>query len=207
MTSAWRPRVPLAAALRKNQRTMVVASINWTVVLAGAVTGLTAILVGLIGVYSTKLTANVTKTQIEAETERLREAHKEAHLQHRQGVYHDLLNTERRGIRVIVDTAARREDRWESLRALYEHVNGAVLFGTEEVARQAVHLARILNEVRGLIDKGEEIPQETREAWLHTRRRLVDSMRRDIAPDSEAISVWPEPSGGDQPNAPVSGWD
>jgi uncharacterized membrane-anchored protein YhcB (DUF1043 family) len=63
----------------------VVASTDWTVIAAAAVTGITAVVVGLVGYFSTRLSADAAKRQVDAEMERLQAQHDEAHLQRREG--------------------------------------------------------------------------------------------------------------------------
>jgi uncharacterized protein YPO0396 len=170
---------------------MPLASVNWTIIATSAVTGLTALLVGVIGVYATKLTAGVTRRQIDAETERLDKANAEAHLQHRQGVYHNLLNAERRTFSVIKDRSTTTRDRVDALWSLYDHVNGAAIFGTEEVAGKAIALAQILNRWRASVEAGIDMTRASGEEWVSARRELIDAMRRDVSVDQTSISFWP----------------
>src|SRR5690348_11112259 len=133
----------------------VLAAANWTAVGTAGVTGLTAIVVSALGVLSTRITARVSERQINAEVTGAEAARNELRRSHRQSVYHGLLNAERNCMPVIVDLEMTNEKRVKAMLSLAEHINGAILFGTEEVGRHALNLAAMINQVRlGLQQSG-----------------------------------------------------
>jgi hypothetical protein len=73
-----------------------------------------------------------------SENERLRLEHSEKHLQNRQTVYHNLLNAERRLLTVINASPVGQPDVFAAFTSLTEVLHGAVLFGTKDVAEEAV---------------------------------------------------------------------
>jgi hypothetical protein len=174
----------------------VLAATNWTAVGTAGVTGLTAIIVSALGVLSTRITARVSARQIDAEATRADAARGEVRRSHRQSVYHGLLNAERNCMPVIVDAQATNEKRVKAMLSLAEHINGAILFGTEEVGRHALTLAAMINQVRLGLHRSGGIEDEATEVfvdrWIQARHDLIDAMRLDIAPDSAPISAWPQ---------------
>jgi hypothetical protein len=160
---------------------VTLAAINYTAIWAAAVTGLTALAVALIGLFSSRLTASVAKLQVQAETERLHAQHAEQHLQHRQGVYHDVLNADRRLLELLRDPNTEQEAVWKAWRLLTEAVNGAVLFGTSQVGSSAVDFA---NQVRSVMLKADESADQS---WRNSRRTLTNAMRADVAVDQTAL--------------------
>jgi hypothetical protein len=176
---------------------VIVAALNSTVVLAAAVTGLTAVVVAVIGYLGSKLSAQSVARQTEAENERTRIQYEEAHRQKRQQVYHALLNTERGHQRLLFDRGAGEQIRAEAWGPLAGHLNAAMIFGTKEVGREAVRFAQAINAARRTgeeLDTGHATPEQFDQAmrrWTATRRDLVDAMRADIATDAAAID-WPD---------------
>lgn len=167
--------------------------INYTAIWAAAATGLTAAIVGLIGFFTSRLTARVAARQIEAETERLEAGHAETHLQHRQGIYHDVLNRERRLLDVI-NSEGDRTAAFNAYRELTEAINGASLFGTAEVGRRAMVFQDVVGGVIGAADDRTQQGEPWTDAaidemlrlgqqWIKTRVELRDAMRVDVSVD------------------------
>jgi hypothetical protein len=130
--------------------------------------------VGAVGGYVGK--ARVAQAEVDrakTENERLRDEHEEKHFQHRQGVYHELLNTHAE-LRARFDARGERysESYFEqTLERLRVQVNGVAIFGKRDVAEAA----------RALLSEHE---QGSRPADLDRHRDdLADAMRRDVAPD------------------------
>jgi hypothetical protein len=135
----------------------------------------------LVGLFSSRLSASVAKFQVQAESERLDAQHAEQHLQHRQAVYHDVLNLDRRLLELLRDPNTEREAVWKAWRLLTEAVNGAVLFGTSEVGSSAVDFA---NQVRSVMLKADESADQS---WRDSRRTLTNAMRSDVTVDQAAL--------------------
>ena len=169
-------------------------AINATAIIASAVTGATAVFVGLIGYFTSRISADVALRQSEAETQRLREQRHEEHLQHRQGLYLDLLNRERSFFHVPDDAVREGVVAWQL--GVVEAANAVVLFGTVETAKAAI---RLLNLVAAVLDEVPPDPLESyperldvvaakfRQEWRNRRRELVEAMRGDCAPDRQGI--------------------
>jgi hypothetical protein len=169
-------------------------AVEYTVVLAATVTGLTAVLVGVIGFFSTRMTAKVAVRQSEEETTRLKAEQEEARKKERQVRYHDLLSHERAFFNL---TDAERGqislddfDEWQ--KKLNEFLTGVMLFGTAPTAAASADLFRIVGEVssdarnRAGIDFEESLSQafeNHNKEWRLARRRLLDEMREDVAAD------------------------
>jgi hypothetical protein len=166
---------------------MLVAELNWNVVLPTAVTGATASLVALFNWLGNRTTAASANRQVEAEAQRLREQRDEEHLQHRQGLYHDLLNRERAELHVLADETKTPEERTAAVIAIQELLNNALLFGTHDVASRAAELAAALAPMRRAALQGEPLPGTP---WFDLRRELINAMRHDVSADRSPVE-WP----------------
>lgn len=186
----------LARPLRCVRMPGVLAAINWTLLLATSVTGLTAIVVSIVGYLASRLSATSAARQTEAETERLRVTHEEAHRQHRQGVYHDLLNVERKWVLLASDALDSGDftilnDPDDPGPLLYVHLNGVVMFGTRLVAEAAVVYLHAFQAARvHMRHHNAEHALSSLDEVYDARRRLINAMRVDVAPDSAPIEVW-----------------
>lgn len=174
----------------------------WTVVAAAGVTGATAIIVGLIGVYSARLSAEVQKRQIQAETDRLLETHREAHFRHRQGIYHDLLNAERRAGDYLskAEHGAKAQAMRDLLNSMFDPLNGAKLFGTADVALCANRLHGVLAVLLEVIKEVDSVHPgldvknsfgAVFDEWRVARRELIDAMRADVSADKLKVPEEP----------------
>src|SRR4051794_16147030 len=74
------------------------------------------------GLFSSRLSASVAKFQVQAESERLYAQHAEQHPQHRQAVYHDVLNADRRLLELLRDPNTERQAVRKAWRLLTEAV-------------------------------------------------------------------------------------
>ena len=170
---------------------IVIAATNYTVIWAAAVTGATAVMVGLIGYFSTHLTAEVTRRQIDAETERLKVQYDETHFQQRQDLYHDILNREHPAVRILNDLGKPREERLAALLIVREVLNGALLLGTHDVASRAAEMSLILPRWRVAAQQDERLSAEDAQGWLELRRELINAMRSDVSADKRPVQ-WSE---------------
>jgi hypothetical protein len=166
---------------------MPIATVNWTVIAASAVTGITAVIVGLVGYLSTRVTTSVARQQIEAETGRLRAQHEETRFQDRQNIYREFMQNERAAVALMNDATATIPDRLDGLRDIRNLLNGLLLFGTKEVADQAAAISIRLKEVRFAIGKNERMANDLAAYWTEWRRNLINAMRRDVSPDKEPV--------------------
>jgi hypothetical protein len=177
---------------------LFLADVDWTVIAAAAVTGVTAITVGLIGLFGARLSATVGQRQVEAENERLREEHREAHLRRRQELYLRLLSADRQLIARV--NSGERLERSQT-HALYESIaesaSAAVLFGTKYVGRRALDYQRVVGQVfRDASGPNEDFDvttralfRETSSSWAKTRQALIDAMREDVSADQLALDA------------------
>lgn len=118
---------------------LVLAAVDWTVVAAAAVTGATAVVVGLIGLFSTRVSASVGQRQIDAEAERLREQHREIHFERRQDLYLKLVNADRRLVaRLNAGEPLDRSDVHPLYEAIAEFAYAATVF-----ARRTSHAEHV----------------------------------------------------------------
>lgn len=179
----------------------VLAAFNYTAVAAAAVTGVTAVAVGLIGYFTAKLSAKVAIRQTEEETARATAARTEEHLQHRQGIYHRLLNQDRSFFRLIDPATDRVEisafGAW--YKGFIDEMNAVILFGTASVPAAAVHLnsqvASMVSATQKAHREGSDFNDaldlslsEGRNGWDEARRTVIDRMREDVAPDTASFA-------------------
>jgi hypothetical protein len=121
---------------------------DWALVAAAGVTGVAAVIGGGIGYLTARRQTEVELQRISAENERLKLAHGEEHLRHRQAVYHDFLDTAFKfhQARGDVDPFS-TPDEYRQWAHLFEHRLTAVsLFGTEAAWLGAQKLADVMEE-------------------------------------------------------------
>ena len=173
------------------------AAINWTAVIAAGITGVTAVVVGLIALLSTHLTSGVSRFQTESEERREEAKRQEAERRLRQDAYVRLLSHEQRlDLLCTSSELVTREsfDAW--LRDFAEATNTVLVLGTREVA-DAVdrYLTILLPPLWKAIDDArtvEEFDHLLRHAWgtSHTKddfNALLDAIREDVAADRERL--------------------
>jgi hypothetical protein len=176
-------------------------AVDYTPILAAAVTGLTAAAVGVIGYFSTRMTADVQKTQTAAETERLRNQQEEERRKYRQDLYLQLLSHERSFFNLT--GVERGEISLESFDTWWKTLNdlltGVMLFGTEPTARASAGLFTIVGQVnrkarnldgRRFDESLSEAFEPHIEEWRQARRSLLDEMRKDVSADRAGVE-WP----------------
>ena len=150
--------------------------------------------VGLIGYFTAKLSAHVAMRQAAEETNRLREERAEKHLQHRQTLYHDLLNQDRAFFALEpYHPASVRE--WRN--AINDLVNGVVLFGTADAAEAAVYLHTVTMAVTNVVSDEPADTYQTRLLdvvsqhnvdWQDARMAFINAARADSSPDKRVLS-------------------
>jgi hypothetical protein len=165
-------------------------AVDWTVIGTSAVTGATAVVVALIGYYGTRLAARMSRVQADTETARAREVRTAERRAHRQEIYWDLLTRERPVVPILADADTDRTERLKAVVELTKPLTGAILFGTEEVARRATEVARALETYRDAAARGVEPPEQAFDELIRARRVLISAMRRDVAADSMPIAGW-----------------
>jgi hypothetical protein len=120
---------------------------------------------------------------LRADLERLQLEQAEPHLQHRQSVYHDFLDS---GDRFFQDRVGTEEFEVDELRAWFrdhEHRLSAVrLFGTEEASRAAQDLADVMGDMM----EHEKLPQELENRYLELWEAAIQAMRKDTAPKASS---------------------
>lgn len=168
------------------------AGINWTALGAAAITGSTAILVGLFGLLGTRQTAAAARLQIQLETDRWTNERLDESRQRRAKAYEGLLLQERRlsGLTLTSEpiTDARFRDWIDEWHQAFAQV---VLHGTNDVRLAAGEMAEVFNEMwqkRVWGTPRDEFDQVFRAAYNEyvTRReaargKLVETMRADTA--------------------------
>jgi len=176
----------------------ILLAVDYTVILAAGVTGLTAVLVGVIGFLSTRMTAKVAERQAAEETARLKAQQEEARREHRQALYHDLLNHDRSFFNLTDPDRGQigldAFDAWQ--KRLNELVTGVMLFGTDSTARASANLLQIVSRVADDARQTDEQPFEDslsqafeadKEKWRQARRDLLDDMRADVSADARPV--------------------
>ena len=181
-------------------------TIIFTTVGASAVTGLG-------GYLTARIQSTATIRQAEAENERLRQQHSQAHFDNRQNTYHQLLNalSARHAMLQKLMWAAEEPEDEEALKREFENaksgfqrdvsavLNGVRLFGTAPVKEAADAVGDALGELdsvqlQALMDADEPTfavralislaaGDEERDELNKAIHRLVDAMREDVAPD------------------------
>jgi hypothetical protein len=171
----------------------MVAAINWTVILASAATGATAIIVAGIGYLGNRLATSAATSQIEAEGGRFQAELQEERRRQRQDLYRELMVSERR-IAIRLNEQEPLNDLSEDFRIMLGHVHTVILVGPKEVAAQALAFTRAVRSVRVAVRR-EGYGAATRAAsfqWNSSRRSMIDAMRMDVAADAARIENWDE---------------
>jgi hypothetical protein len=151
--------------------------------------------VGLAGNYTTYLAtkrqadnnlraaqqqAAVEVKKVEAENERLRIQLEQPHLQHRQAVYHDFLDSAH-----LFHQSRGPLSQWDDIERVKEwfvvfehHLSAVRLFGTRAASDAAQALADAIGELMEPGDKEDELEQVYLEKW----DQVIEVMRLDTAP-------------------------
>jgi hypothetical protein len=155
---------------------------DWTVVWSAAIAGSSAVVGGAIG-YLTALAQNsVELKRIEAETERTRIQYEEAHLSHRQAVYHNFLDSAHRfhqDVGGVEPMTVPEMQKW--LRDFEHRLTAVSLFGTGAAWRAAQRLANLVFETMGDDPKAYEVSGHEK-LFLKTWDEVIEAMRPDAAP-------------------------
>lgn len=168
----------------------VLAALNWTVVLASVATGLTAVVVAGIGYLGNRLTAATTARQVETDMAKFLAEQNEERRRLRQDLYRDILVVERRLAQKLTSRPPYDEVAGE-FREVNLHMNSVILVAPKDVAREALGFTRAVMDVRGAVRTGYgPLSGAAAHLWVERRRRLIDAMRQDVAPDAAAIEEW-----------------
>jgi hypothetical protein len=149
--------------------------VDWTPVATAAIAAGSAVLGAGLG-YFTAL------SQSKAELARLRFEHGEKHLEHRQGVYHNYLDTAHRFHQAMgkFEPFQTPEELQEWVR-LHEHNATAVsLFGTEAAWKAVQRQERLTEQAMGDSDHYEDKYERD---WLSAWDETIEAMRPDTAPN------------------------
>jgi hypothetical protein len=164
---------------------------DWTVILTSLAAASVA---GLAGYAGARMQAQVAMRGIEAEnarlrdridadSERLREQHREEHFRHRQGVYHDLLDADRLMIRLAPRAPQLPMREIDAVFSNLDHTANAVrLFGAPRVWDEAEKLLVLYAEIAEDADRiGMMTALEKSDAALSSARAvLLEAMRDDV---------------------------
>jgi hypothetical protein len=181
------------------------------VIWAAAITGG----VGIAGSVTTYLAArhqanNALKAEIrkvDADLERLRMEQAEPHLQHRQGVYHDFLDSahrfwEERTFPIGLFEGVEDVRSW--FLEFEHHLSAVRLFGTAQASRAAQDLADVMGEMmeeiqipedRGVLGRlfdrgGAEVSldpsPEIQQRYLNQWEATIEAMRLDTGPKADS---------------------
>jgi hypothetical protein len=148
---------------------------DWTTIATAAIAGAAGLSGAFLGYLGSRL-------QTKAETERFAKQLAEPHLQHRQAVYHDFLDSAHRfyqdagGIEPFEDPGAYQ--RWA--REHEHHLTAVSLFGTEPAWRAAQELAKVIEKIMA---SGETpTPPKLEFEFLGSWDETIKAMRLDTAP-------------------------
>jgi hypothetical protein len=144
------------------------------------VTGITGVLGGLLGYQAARQQGKVDLERIKLDRDRLQRELDEPHLQHRQSVYHDFLDSAHRwhqaqSIEEFTEDEADSYFTWA--RRFEHHLNAVSLFGTTAAFEAAQKLAKVIEG-----SMGEEYAGKHEDRFLATYREAIDAMRPDTAP-------------------------
>jgi hypothetical protein len=166
---------------------------DWSSVAIAGIGAGAGVLGGGVGYLGARLQARVGFRQIDAESDRLRQAHEEDHFRNRQATYHNFLDVEQRFL-ALVSTGMPdvSEDVYSQWLADYHHTyDGVVLLGAESV-RDAAQAVNDSHYVISADQLGEgDFTTRLRKSYLKhqpeyraNRAALLDAMRADVAPES-----------------------
>jgi hypothetical protein len=169
--------------------------IDVTPIATAAISGASAVVGGVFGYLAASRQSRVELRRVEADMERLRIEQSEPHLQHRQAVYHDFLDSAHRfhQAQSVEPFGGRRRLRdrvWGAnggiaeyqqwAREFEHHLSAVSLFGTEDAWQAAQRLADVIEEALGADQYDGEVEIRFLTAWDQT----VRAMRLDSAPEA-----------------------
>jgi hypothetical protein len=169
---------------------------DWTLIIT---TLGTAGLAGSFGYFTARQQNKVALRQIEAESDRLREQHREDHLRNRQGTYHAfIVADEELGAHLTLPIGIQPEEMDAVTRRHAYAAAGVMLFGASEVqvalaALQAkyVEIGELLepdpNNPAAFVRKASEIYVAHVEELNELRYAVLDAMRADVGPDRRVL--------------------
>jgi hypothetical protein len=152
---------------------------DWTPVATAAISAGSAVAGGALGYLTARYQSNVELRRVEAESERLKLQLNEPHLQHRQSVYHDFLDSAHRFHQAQVVEPWATEDEYNRWVRDFEHYLSAVrLFGMEPASNGGQALADAIFHAMGT----DEYVGEAEDRFLRTWEECIQAMRQDTAP-------------------------
>jgi len=153
---------------------------DWTTVATAAIAAGGTAIGALLGYLAARL-------QVFGELRKLEAQNREAHFQHRQGVYHDFLDSAVRfhhhaGGAYPFETAAAYHEWAQSV----EHTRNAVgLFGTKAAWLAAQNLAdRIEDVIQASASNDGKYSGDTEDRFIAAYRETIEAMRPDTAPEA-----------------------
>jgi hypothetical protein len=159
------------------------------VIWAAAIAGGVGLLSNIPTYLSARRTAYVELARLREESERLREQHREAERQNRQGTYHRVLAALDRFDMIATGapfTTDEFDQLWDGYNAL---AGGVLLFGATSVRERMQPVSRLLQEIRAEVAESsvEDQAQAFGKAYLPRRgemlsaqARLIEAMREDV---------------------------
>jgi hypothetical protein len=150
---------------------------DWTTIGTAAIAAGGAVLGAGLGYLGARL-------QALTELRKLQTENREGHLQHRQGVYHDFLDSAFRfhqdagGIQPFGTVDAYRAWAHE----FEHHLNAVSLFGTHAAWQAAQALADRIEDTMGVATPGAGYTGEMEDRFLAAYRATIEAMRPDTAP-------------------------
>jgi hypothetical protein len=173
--------------------------VNWTAVLTAAVTGLTAIVVGVLGYFGSRLAALAAARQTEAQTEQRREEREHEEKERRRAAYRAFLAKERSVFSKLHERepeqpVVRLIEGW--MAGLWDDLNAILLISPAPVGAAALDLHDALLEVERAAkaaytsDAPAEALARFRSAidpWQRAFGNLLSAMREDVASDQAAL--------------------
>lgn len=156
---------------------------SWTTV--ALATGPAAV-TGALGYFSAKLQSRAAIRQAEVTLKHQLAQYDEEHLRHRQGTYHEFLDSTRR-LDLMLLSPKPSDNLVEWWHTWQHQVNGVYLYGTDRVRSAAEALTDVFAELANKTDPASEYAS-IRPKYLEASWSLIDAMREDVAPRKGQIS-------------------
>jgi hypothetical protein len=153
---------------------------DWTPVATAAISASSAVAGGALGYLTARYQSNVELRRVEAESERLKLQLSEPHLQHRQAVYHDFLDSAHRFHQAqAVEPFANPDEYFRWARDFEHYLSAVRLFGIEPASNAAQALA---DAIFSAMASAPNYVGEAEDRFLRTWEECIQAMRQDTAP-------------------------
>ena len=142
---------------------------------------------GVIGYGVAKIQSDVEIRRLEGEADRLRLTHEESHLQHRQALYHNLLDSAFQFHLTQGGVVPQTDDEKRAwMRQWEHHLNAVRLFGTKDASDRAHDLEQAIALGLGPISA---YAGERQMRFLAAYEAFIQAVRADTAPDRDTSSA------------------